>query len=377
MNLQSIIILNAAGFMLLLILTLTRKMTRTERTIEDHLFTVLIQMVMVACIVEPLTFYVDAKPGAVYYWINLLGNTYLYTMILIGAYVWCIYVDFRLYKKPDRVWKKYRYFGLMGIIMELGLIANIWGGFLFYVDDKNVYHRGAFVLYVFYFYFALSAACSIFILEKYKKTHGNIVFFPIWMFMIPVFLGCLIQAFFYGVSTSWMGAAMGIVAIYMSLQNEQSYVDGLTGLYNRQYLDHAMWEIKVGEGDYYGIMMDLNFFKKINDTLGHSVGDQALKDTARILIKSVMNSADCTVFRFAGDEFIILIKAPSEAAVVDLEEKIRKNAKSYSEEKNRPYEISISMGHDKYERGVDTDDTFFKKIDAAMYIDKERAHGGR
>ena len=179
--------------------------------------------------------------------------------------------------------------------------------------------------------------------------------------------------FYYGVSLAWLGTAIGIVALYMSLLNQRSYIDSLTGLYNRMYLEHALFAAKRGSATVYGIMLDLNFFKKINDTYGHSVGDNALCEAANILRLTADNRS--TVFRYAGDEFIILMKTNLESEVLFLENMLRVEANRFNVSGKTPYQLSFSMGHDRFERSTDSEDSFLKKIDEAMYIDKARVHG--
>ncbi|MBQ8956193.1 MAG: GGDEF domain-containing protein [Lachnospiraceae bacterium] len=113
----------------------------------------------------------------------------------------------------------------------------------------------------------------------------------------------------------------------------------------------------------------------MNDTYGHSAGDNALCDAAEIMKTMVDNR--CTVFRYAGDEFIILMKTNKEKDVSDLEEKIRERTSAFNENVGRPYNIGFSIGHDKYDKENDDADSFFKKIDEAMYIDKARVHRER
>ena len=87
-------------------------------------------------------------------------------------------------------------------------------------------------------------------------------------------------------------------------QNEMAYIDPLTRLFNRQYMDHVLsyW---IGRGrTFAGVMVDVDKFKSINDTFGHSEGDNALKTLANLMKKS-SNETEW-LFRFAGDEFIVL-----------------------------------------------------------------------
>ena len=85
---------------------------------------------------------------------------------------------------------------------------------------------------------------------------------------------------------------------------EQAFTDTLTGLKNRRALDHVLGRY-VRRGDAFGLMhIDLDYFKQVNDTLGHAAGDTVLQRVAEVLIAETR--VDDTVARFGGDEFVIL-----------------------------------------------------------------------
>lgn len=372
MNLQAIYIANITGFILILFLFISRLITQTRSQAEDHIFNVMMFLSLFACLVEPITFTVDGKPGVVAKWVNLLGNTYLYFANGIGSFFWCMYVDRKLYHDLDRVRRIYKKISVVVIIMMATLFVNIPFGYYFYVDEANVYHREP-LIYVFYVYLMLCCAWSVISYYIYRHRHGKIAFFPIFMFLGPVVTGSVLQMIFFGISLAWLGVAVGIVALYMSLLNQRSYLDNLTGLYNRMYLEHMYYEIQKNPNtNYYGIMLDMNYFKEINDTHGHSAGDQALCDTAKILHNSADSSV--TMFRYAGDEFIILMKTDREDLVAAFETRLREKTERFNEENGRPYRLSFAMGHAAYDHEKDDEDTFLKKIDAAMYENKARMH---
>lgn len=104
-----------------------------------------------------------------------------------------------------------------------------------------------------------------------------------------------------------------------------STTDALTSLYNRKYLDEyiekALSQAK-RNGIVYGILMiDIDFFKMVNDTYGHDVGDKAIKVLARVL-KDNIREAD-TAFRFGGEEFLVLLYECEAQMVQSIAEKIR------------------------------------------------------
>lgn len=86
---------------------------------------------------------------------------------------------------------------------------------------------------------------------------------------------------------------------------EQALTDTLTGLRNRRALDLALTQATV-RGTPFGLMhLDLDFFKAVNDTLGHAAGDHVLREVA-VVLRELTRAGD-TVARVGGDEFVILL----------------------------------------------------------------------
>ena len=122
-------------------------------------------------------------------------------------------------------------------------------------------------------------------------------------------------------------------------------------------------------------MIDMNFFKKINDTYGHAAGDQALVDMASLMKKRFSGLGKC--FRYAGDEFVVLVKSDNEAEILELENALIADAEAFNESEDRPYKLSFSKGYGKFEKGTDDDESYLRKIDNAMYRDKRDFHDSR
>jgi diguanylate cyclase (GGDEF)-like protein len=371
MNFQAILIANITGFILISFLYISRFITRTKSDTEEHAFNAMVILALIACVIEPLTFAVDGVPGAAAKWTNLLGNTYLYYANGVGSYLFCMYVDLSLFHDRSRLKSIYHKLAYPVGFLLLTLFANIPFGYYFYVDANNVYHRQP-SIYIFYVYLMLCALYSLGLYLSCKREKGEVAFFPIYMYLVPVVVACVLQMLFYGISLAWLGTAIGVVALYMSLQNQKTYKDSLTGLYNRLYLEHVVYIMNSSEDNYYGIMMDMDHFKDINDTYGHSVGDQALRDVATLMNRPFENRCRC--FRYAGDEFIILAKTDSEDGIRRIEEQLLERTVAFNESGERPYQLSFSMGHAKFAKGEDNEDSFLKKIDLAMYECKRHRH---
>lgn len=103
------------------------------------------------------------------------------------------------------------------------------------------------------------------------------------------------------------------------------YHDQLTGLYNRHYFETIITEA-IERSDRYNealsmLMLDLDYFKMVNDTWGHQVGDEILTLVAKVIGSNVRISD--TIFRFGGEEFIILLPQTIEDDAIKAAEKIR------------------------------------------------------
>ena len=109
--------------------------------------------------------------------------------------------------------------------------------------------------------------------------------------------------------------------------NDAAIKDELTGIYNRRYINENL-TIDINASMLYNqplcvIMADLDFFKVVNDTYGHVVGDWVLKDFAKILKASIRSNSDW-VGRYGGEEFLIVLRNTDANNGFKVAEKIRK-----------------------------------------------------
>ena len=109
--------------------------------------------------------------------------------------------------------------------------------------------------------------------------------------------------------------------------NERAVKDDLTGLYNRRYINERLpLDIKyskISENPLSIIMVDIDFFKKINDNYGHVNGDKVLMDFSNLVLKSIRSNIDW-IGRYGGEEFIIVLKDTDLKNTYFVAEKIRK-----------------------------------------------------
>ena len=160
----------------------------------------------------------------------------------------------------------------------------------------------------------------------------------------------------------------------MDVLRERNLVDGLTGLYNRKYLDEFIdkkmpYELK--EGTTYAIMfLDIDYFKMINDTYGHDAGDVVLQKLSKTMKESI--GQDEFIIRFGGEEFLIIMKNPTEENAKKLADKINQDfAKLVFTFNNESFSKTVSIGYAFFPSDTDQIWKCIKFADLCLYKAKE------
>ena len=155
---------------------------------------------------------------------------------------------------------------------------------------------------------------------------------------------------------------------------EMAITDPLTGVYNHGEIEtqlHNALALRQKYDDPVSVMMlDLDMFKSINDTYGHSVGDTTLKHFAKIM-RDLAVEENTSVGRWGGEEFVIVCYEKDADEVMNLAEELRKNVEVYSFPEIG--HITCSIGVTELKAGG-TFTEAFNRIDKAMYASK---HDGR
>lgn len=166
----------------------------------------------------------------------------------------------------------------------------------------------------------------------------------------------------------------GLEAANRQLRHLASH-DALTGLPNRLLLDdratQAIAQANRQSHEFAVLVIDLDRFKLINDSLGHHAGDDLLREVAQRL-KSAVRAVDTTA-RLGGDEFVILVDGPAtQAETLDIARRAIKVMEPPMRLLGIDVHISPSIGAAFYPRDGANVDTLLAHADAAMYSAKER-----
>jgi diguanylate cyclase (GGDEF)-like protein len=147
-----------------------------------------------------------------------------------------------------------------------------------------------------------------------------------------------------------------------------AYRDALTGLYNRRYFDRSFVS-EFNRANRYGrslslLIIDIDHFKKVNDTHGHDAGDKVLKIVAKIIDTSIRQNDAAA--RFGGEEICVLLPETGLQAAVSTAEKIRKRIELESGALTR-IPATVSIGVSSLVPSHDLKEKFFQAADKALY----------
>ena len=306
-NIPEILVANGTGAFLVLFLLLYRIRIDQTNRFDEKTYNLLLIVTFIATLCETLSFLIDGKIGFIFYILQYISNTIAAGISIIIGYCWCLFVEYQIYRNFDRIKKKSKILAIPLIIAIILLIINLCGtGIIFDISKKNEYTRGPanFILYIIVFMY------------------------------------------------------------YIEIQISISFIDDLSGLYNRKYMNHYLNKLQNNKTKHvYGFLMDINDFKAINDTYGHLKGDHALIQFGKILQHSI--DKDSVAIRMGGDEFVIFAKLQSDAEAIKLKKRIENNVRQFNIHGKEPFHLSFSIGITKF-NGKNID-AFLSAMDDSMY----------
>jgi diguanylate cyclase (GGDEF)-like protein len=179
------------------------------------------------------------------------------------------------------------------------------------------------------------------------------------------------------IATSAHAATAIDAALLYALAESLARVDALTGLANRRQLDTDL-ELEIERAARHGrplafLMIDIDHFKEVNDTFGHSLGDNVLRGVATVL-RDHMRSGD-TAYRYGGEEFAILARETDVAGGEVVADRLRQAIeKQFAARGSGDIPITISVGLASDVTGDDTAADLVAAADGALYDAK---HAGR
>lgn len=339
----------------------------------NYIFRLLILSALALLILEAVTWLLDGNPtppnGILYHGVTIL----LYILTPVPAALWALYVNGRIFQSAQRLRSCAVAFGIPVLFCAALTLLSPLTGWMYTIDAQNVYQRGiVYPLLAAVSFLPIFYASAMVLIHK-KRITARLAYLMV-LFMLPPVIGTIIQVLFYGVTVLWSSMTISIFLIYTNVQSSQIHLDHLTGAINRRQLDIILSDrIKAAQGKQPQplacILLDIDRFKAINDTIGHLAGDEALKD-ASALLRAVIRKRDILA-RFGGDEFIIITDIDNEATLFELCQRIRQAVEVFNGECPRAYTLGFSIGCAVYDPASGWNkDRFIAHIDTLMYRDK-------
>lgn len=159
---------------------------------------------------------------------------------------------------------------------------------------------------------------------------------------------------------------------------QTALIDPLTGVKNRSTMEEAIQrELKLARRHARSlsvVLLDIDHFKQVNDEHGHLYGDQALRAVAQCVQKTIRDSD--LLFRYGGEEFMILLSGTDAEGSALLAERIRQEVENMRPFSNRDIRLTVSLGITSLRGEPDATALLLERADAALYRAKQGAETG-
>ena len=162
--------------------------------------------------------------------------------------------------------------------------------------------------------------------------------------------------------------------ILMSKLRDTSLRDAMTGFYNRRFLeefiDTAASQAKRNNTTYSILMLDVDYFKKVNDTYGHDVGDKVIVKIGEV-VRSSIRESDLAI-RYGGEEFVIMLHNADDEGTMKIASKIHSEFADqvFDTGNGQTFQKTMSIGIAKFPKDGDTIWKCIKYADTALYVAK-------
>ncbi|MEZ4762351.1 MAG: sensor domain-containing diguanylate cyclase [Calditrichia bacterium] len=178
-----------------------------------------------------------------------------------------------------------------------------------------------------------------------------------------------------GIVSNMLAVAVSNATLYENIR-AMSYTDGMTSLHNYRFFELRIKE-EISRARRDGsqlslLILDVDYFKNYNDTLGHPAGDDVLRKVSKILQTSVRDND--IVARYGGEEFAVILSGAEKQGAIKLAERIRakvEDASFYKEEIQPSGQLTISLGVASFPDDAIREEDLIQNADKALYQAKK------
>ncbi|MBQ9041362.1 MAG: diguanylate cyclase [Eggerthellaceae bacterium] len=247
------------------------------------------------------------------------------------------------------------------MVQAVAEIANIFGGFIFWVDDANDYYRGP----LYFVYVAAYALSNVFLVVqsiRAARTYQASGSWSVIAIVVCLAAGIAIQLAYSNIHVTWAAVSMAVVLFVLYYYDIALQTDALTMLLNRHSYEKFLVRPPL---PCLVVSVDVNDFKLVNDTYGHAYGDECLRAIARALRHTYASVGKC--YRAGGDEFVVVVTKRLDSA----EELARRMQDAIAAAQAHDGRIpSVSIGSALAAEGCTDIAAVIDEADKAMYADK-------
>jgi diguanylate cyclase (GGDEF)-like protein len=379
------IILGSTVLVILILIDYVRKYNTDA--FQRRLFLSILVFTVLAMLADFVYYLLLGVPGKTSRTVLYFSLVSYYVFQNLAYYYSFLFFDFILVKNQRRVAGFRIVVWVITVLHCFILLLNYKRQFYFALTDDNMLYYGSH----YFIRMVISYLPGLFMSFDFFVAAKNIKASPIMLtlcLLILTGISSTVDILFKTSSLIWPCFAGSLLYVYFFIIQTDSKIDALTGLGNRNSFNEFVSKLSSGgirprlkgksperrflkrksSSDSYSIVMiDMDHFKMINDTLGHLEGDNALRDMAGI-IKNCIRNSDFAA-RYGGDEFILASRA--EYDISALLGRIQAAIDNLNAKNERPYKLEISYGYDVYNTnaGVSITD-FLNHIDGLMYKHK-------
>ncbi len=257
-------------------------------------------------------------------------------------------------------------------ILAIYGLSNIWTELIFIVDDSGfiINQKGIF-LHI-YFQIGILLFYGVFSYKYFRRCVSKVFSLYVALVIMPV-LGGSFQSIFQDVPALLSMFGLLTLYIFIFLVREDTRRDALTDVYSRgQFEEYLMKKLSL-KRPFSIALMDIDEFKIINDTYGHSEGDELLIHFTKIIMRNI-RSADM-IARVGGDEFIIIIESNQLKNGMIALNRIKQEITLFNSSGEKPYQINFSTGLYYIDQPQDyAPQEVIKIVDQLMYKEKLDHH---
>jgi diguanylate cyclase (GGDEF)-like protein len=341
---------------------------RAADTVQKRIFSLLIVTVFAAMMCDLIYAAVGGVPTPLLCNVNRVASCLYFLLLSVSFGLMFLFLEYSSIG-TRRLKKVTAALGALIGVYAFVLVLGAATGKIFYITSENLYSRGdLYAIVIIFPYLLVTLAVTNVILNR---KHMNRIHFALLLIsVLPAGVGSTLDILNADSQKIWPCIFMTVLFCYLFIIRMTALIDSLTGVYNRRGCDEHLIAIgKMNRRKQYSVVViDMDDFKKINDTFGHAQGDNALRDATNLLRASVRRSD--FLARYGGDEFIIFAPSDEPGTIVS---HIKSKIEEFNARGIRPYTLSLSCGGAIYMPGDPrTPQEFIAYVDTLMYFDKDR-----